>query len=62
MNKQHRCIKFLSETAQNNAFAFLDINKTHQNNQLKTSAIENLLSVVFLHTMQVTLINLARSH
>ena len=62
MNKQHRWIGFLSETVQNNAFAFLDINKTHQHNQLKTSDIENLLSVVFLNTMQVTLINLARSH
>ena len=37
MNKQHRCIKFTSETEQNNTFAFLDINITRQNNQLKTS-------------------------
>ena len=32
MNKQHRCIKFTSETEQNNTFSFLDINITRQNN------------------------------
>ena len=37
MNKQHRCIKFTSETEKNNIFSFLDINITRVNNQLKTS-------------------------
>ena len=37
MNKQHRFIKFTSETEQNNTFSFVDINITRQNNQLKTS-------------------------
>ena len=37
MNKQHRCIKFTSETEQNNTFSFLDFNISRQNNQLKTS-------------------------
>ena len=58
MNKQHRCIKFTSETEQNDTFSFLDIKITN----LKHLFIENLLSVVFLHTMKVTLINLTRSH
>ena len=31
MNKQHRCIKFTSETEKNNTFSFLDINITRQN-------------------------------
>ena len=35
MNKQHKCIKFTSETEQNNTFSFLDVNITHQNNQCK---------------------------
>ena len=43
MNKQHRCIKFTSETEINNSFSFLDINIIRQK--------KNLLSVVFLHTM-----------
>ena len=30
MNEQHRCIKFTSETDQNNSFSFLDINITCQ--------------------------------
>ena len=37
MNKQHRWIKFTSETEQNKTFSFLDINITHQNNQIKAS-------------------------
>ena len=64
MNKQHGCIKFSIETERNNAFSFLDINTTRQNKNIKLKHlfIENLLSVVFLHTMEVTLINLTRSH
>ena len=58
MNKQYRCIKFTSETEQNDTFSFLDIKITN----LKHLFIENLLSVVFLHTMKVTLINLTRIH
>ena len=58
MNKQYRCIKFTSETEQNDTFSFLDIKITN----LKHLFIENLLSVVFLRTMKVTLINLTRSH
>ena len=50
MNKQHRCIKFTSETEQNNTFAFLDINITRQNNQLKTSVYRKpTFSGVFTH-------------
>ena len=50
MNKQHRCKKFTSETEQNNTFSFLDINITHQNNQLKTSAYRKpIFSGVFTH-------------
>ena len=50
MNKQHRCIKFTSETEKNNAFAFLDINVTRQNNLLIITSdihliIQKLLSV-----------------
>ena len=37
MTKQHRWIKFTSETEQNKTFSFLDINITHQNNQIKAS-------------------------
>ena len=50
MNKQHRCIKFTSETEKNNTFSFLDINITRQNNQLKTSAYRKpTFSGVFTH-------------
>ena len=50
MNKQHRCIKFTSETEQNNTFSFLDINITRQNNQLKTSVYRKpTFSGVFTH-------------
>ena len=50
MNKQHRCIKFTSETEQNNTFSFLDINITRQNNQLKTSVYRKpTFSGVFAH-------------
>ena len=62
MNKQDRCIKFTSETEKNNTFSFLDINITRQITNLKHLFIENLLSVVFLYTMKITLINLTRSH
>ena len=49
MNKQHRCIKFTSETEQNNT-SFLDINITRQNNQLKTSVYRKpTFSGVFTH-------------
>ena len=50
INKQHRCIKLTSETEQNNAFSFLDVNITHQNNQLKTSVYRKpTFSGVFTH-------------
>ena len=50
MNKQHRCIKFISETEKNNTFSFLDINIIRQNNQLKTSAYRKpTFSGVFTH-------------
>ena len=50
MNKQHRCIKFTSETEQNNTFSFLDINITRQNNQLKTFVYRKpTFSGVFTH-------------
>ena len=50
MNKQHRCIKFTSETEKNNTFSFLDINITRQNNQFKTSVYrKSTFSGVFTH-------------
>ena len=50
MNKQHKCIKFTSETEKNNTFSFLDINITRQNNQLKTSVYRKPnFSGVFTH-------------
>ena len=50
MNKQHRCIKFTSETEKNNIFSFLDINITRVNNQLKTSVYRKpTFSGVFTH-------------
>ena len=50
MNKQHRCIKFTSETEQNNTFSFLDFNISRQNNQLKTSVYRKpTFSGVFGH-------------
>ena len=36
-NKQHKCIKFTSETEHHNAFSFLDIKITRHNQQFKTS-------------------------
>ena len=49
-NKQHRCIKFTSETEQNNPFSFVDINITRQNNQLKTSVYRKAtFNGVFTH-------------
>ena len=50
MNIQHRCIKFTSETEQNNTFSFLHINITRQNNQLKTFVYRKpTFSGVFTH-------------
>ena len=50
MNKQHICIKFISETEQNNTFSILDINITRQNNQLKTSVYKKpTFSGVYTH-------------
>ena len=50
MNKQHRCIKFPSETEENNTFSFLNINITRQNNQLKTSLYRKpTFSGIFTH-------------
>ena len=50
MNKQHRCIKFTSETELNNSFSFLDISITRQNNQFKTSVYRKpTFSGVFTH-------------
>ena len=50
MYKQHRCMKFTSETQKNNIFSFLDINIAHQNNRLKTSVYRKpTFSGVFTH-------------
>ena len=50
MNKQHRCIRFPSETEQNNTFSFLDINITRQNNRLEISVYRKpTFSGVFTH-------------
>ena len=64
INKQYWYIKFTFETEQNNTFSFLDTNiiKPVKITNLKYLFIENLLSVVFLNTMKVALINLTRSH
>ena len=49
MNKQHRYVKFTSKTEKNNT-CFLDINKTRQNNQLKTFVYRKpTFSDVFTH-------------
>ena len=37
MNKQHKCVKFISKTEHDNSSSFLDIKVTHQNRQFKTS-------------------------
>ena len=50
MNKQHRCLKFTSETEINNSFSFLDINIIRKNNQFKTSVYKKpTFSGVFTH-------------
>ena len=55
MNKQHRCIKFTSETEQNYTFSFLDININCQNNQLKTSVYRKpTFSGVYTHYKSYT--------
>ena len=55
LNKQHRCIKFTSDTEQNNTFSFLDINITSQNNQLKTSVYRKpTFSGAFTHHQSYT--------
>ena len=61
MNKQHRCVKFTSKTEKNNT-CFLDINKTRQNNQLKTFVYRKPTFSDVLHTTKVILVNLTRSH
>ena len=37
MNKQHKCIKFTSETEHDSSFSFLDLDVTRQNEQFETS-------------------------
>ena len=50
MNKQHKCIKFTSETECNNSFSFLDIKIARQDNQFKTSVYRKpTFSGVFTH-------------
>ena len=50
MHKQHKCIKFTSETEQINTFSFLDVDTTRQNNQLKTFAYKkSTLGCVYTH-------------
>ena len=50
MNKQHKCIKFTSETECNNSFSFLDVNIIRHNKQFKTSVYKKpTFSGVFTH-------------
>ena len=50
MNKQHKCIKFTSESESNNSFSFLDINITCQDQKFKTSVYRKpTFSGVFTH-------------
>ena len=50
MNKQHKCIKFTSESESNNSFSFLDINITRHDQKFKTSVYRKpTFSGVFTH-------------
>ena len=50
MNKQHKCIKFTSESESNDSFSFLDINITRQDQKFKTSVYRKpTFSGVFTH-------------
>ena len=50
MNKQHKCLKFVSEVENDNSFLFLDIKITRLNQQFKTSVYRKpTLSVAFTH-------------
>ena len=50
MNKQHKCLKFTSETEHDNSFLFLDIEITRHNQQFKTAVYrKSTFSCVFTH-------------
>ena len=50
MNKQNKCLKFTSETENDNSFSFLDIKITRHNQQFKTSVYrKTTFSDVFKH-------------
>ena len=50
MNKQHKCLKFTSESENDNSFSFLDIKITRHNQQFKTSVYRKpTFSGVFTH-------------
>ena len=50
MNKQQKCLKFISEAENNNSFSFVDIKITCHNQQFKTSVyIKPTFSDVFTH-------------
>ena len=50
MNKQHKCLKFTSESENDNSFSFLDIKITRHNQQFKMSVYRKpTFSGVFKH-------------
>ena len=50
MNKQHKCLKSISEAENDNSFSFLDIKITRHNQQFKTSVYRKpTFSGVFTH-------------
>ena len=50
MNKQHKCLKFISEAENDNSFSFLEIKITRHNQQSKTSIYrKTTFSGLFLH-------------
>ena len=50
MNKQHECLKFTSETENDNSFSFLDIKITPHNQKFKTTVYrKSTFSAVFMH-------------
>ena len=50
MNKQHKCLKSISEAENDNSFPFLDIKITRRNQQFKTSVYgKPTFSAVFTH-------------
>ena len=62
INKQHRCKNLHLKLSKITPFLFLTLIQPVKIPYLKELFIKNLLSIVFLHTMKVTLINVTRGH